>query len=171
MKRLKSAIRARLRCAQMESHWGLAIGTPRVRTHTVDPTPDASRSYNLTLPIRLLIKDVWRQKCVLDSGVQDLQSLRICVSHAVSTKQNTLVARSTTSIWQQMELIENSREFNSCFQFLGAKRILFVSDAELHSRHGGQNEKSFDDTSAEECPRRRISYISSWEPRPAEQVW
>ena len=85
----------------------------------MDPTPDASRSYNLTLPIRLLIKDVWRQKCVLDSGVQDLQSLRKCVSHAVSTKQNTLDARSTTSIWQQLELIENSREFNSCFQFLG----------------------------------------------------
>ena len=52
----------------------------------------------------------WRQKCVLDSGVQDLKSLRKCLSHAVSTKQITLGARSTTSIWQQMELIENSRE-------------------------------------------------------------
>ena len=28
-----------------------------VRTHTLDPTPDAPRSYNLTLPIQLLIKD------------------------------------------------------------------------------------------------------------------
>ena len=99
-----------------------------VRTHILDPTPDASKSYNLTLPIRLLIKDVWRQKCVLDSGVQDLQSLRKCVSHAVSTKQNTLGARNhesipcpnTTSIWQQMKLIKNSREFNSCIKFLGA---------------------------------------------------
>ena len=55
--RLKSALRARPRCARMESHWGLTIGTPMVRTHTLDPTPDAPRSYNLTLPIQLLIKD------------------------------------------------------------------------------------------------------------------
>ena len=72
--------------------------------------------------------NVWRQKCVLDSGVQDLQSLRKCVSHAVSKKQNTLGARNhesipcrnTTSIWQQMKLVKNSRGLNSCIKFLGA---------------------------------------------------
>ena len=42
--RLKSALRARPRCAQMESRSGLTSSTPMVRTHTLDPTPDAPRS-------------------------------------------------------------------------------------------------------------------------------
>ena len=41
----------------MKSSSGLTAGTPMVRTHTLDPTPDAPRSYNTPLPIRLLIKD------------------------------------------------------------------------------------------------------------------
>ena len=38
---LNSALRARL-----ESSSGLTSSTPMVRTHTLDPTPDAPRSYN-----------------------------------------------------------------------------------------------------------------------------
>ena len=42
--RLKSALRARPRCARMESHSGLTSSTPMVRTHTLDLTPDGPRS-------------------------------------------------------------------------------------------------------------------------------
>ena len=42
--RLKSALRARPRCARMDSTSGLTSSTPMVRTHTLDPTPDAPRS-------------------------------------------------------------------------------------------------------------------------------
>ena len=55
--RLKSALRARPRCARMESSSGLTSSNPMVRTHTLDPTPDAPRSYN-PAAIRLLIKDL-----------------------------------------------------------------------------------------------------------------
>ena len=48
--RLKSALRARPRCARMESRSGLTSSTPMVRTHTLDPTPDAPRSYNTPSP-------------------------------------------------------------------------------------------------------------------------
>ena len=40
----KSALRARPRCARMDSTSGLTSSTPMVRTHTLDPTPDAPRS-------------------------------------------------------------------------------------------------------------------------------
>ena len=41
--RLKSTLRARPRCARMESSSGMTSSTPMVRTHTLDPTPDAPR--------------------------------------------------------------------------------------------------------------------------------
>ena len=49
----------------MKSHSGLTIGTPRVRTHTLDLTPDAPRSYNPTLPIRLLDIDALMEAVVI----------------------------------------------------------------------------------------------------------
>ena len=51
--RLKSVLRARPRCARIESSSGLTFSTPMVRTHALDPTPDAPRSYN-TGTIQLL---------------------------------------------------------------------------------------------------------------------
>ena len=55
-KKRASRASARPRCARMESTSGLTSSTPTVRTHTLDPTPDAPRSYNLPA-IPLLIKD------------------------------------------------------------------------------------------------------------------
>ena len=49
-------MRASRASARMESISGLTSSTRMVSTHTLDPTPDAPRSYNI-LPIRLLKKD------------------------------------------------------------------------------------------------------------------
>ena len=74
----------------MKSTSRLTSSTPTVRTHTLEPTPDAPRSYNLVAS-RLLIKD--KAKRTIDVRCNH------CFASACSAKQqkkNLLVGEEAT---------------------------------------------------------------------------